>query len=307
MCVRRTKMMELIGLESIPDQISYEVLNATVCQGYVRQRIQYDVCGRRNTAFLLLPEGEERHPAVLVNHQHNSERNLGKSEVCGLAGNPLQAFGPALAQAGFVVIAPDSLCFEDRRVNASGTEKNDGDDDWQHFITMCYGILTGQTLAKMVIEDAMGAISVLNALDCVDHTRMGCMGHSYGGNTTIYLAAFDRRIRYACASGSAVTFRNRMENRVGIEMASVIPHFAREYDIDDVVCEICPTDFLIVSAVDDKYSKDAMEIYRKAKQAYEQADQGDRLAIRQYEGGHALTKERFDFILDWMRNAAAVH
>jgi hypothetical protein len=32
---------------------------------------------------------------------------------------------------------------------------------------MCYGILTGQTLAKVVIEDAIGAISVLNGLEFV--------------------------------------------------------------------------------------------------------------------------------------------
>lgn len=243
MSLPRQKMMELIGLDPVPDRIPYEVLEKTLCNGYEQLRIRYDVHGRKNIAFLLLPDRKGNRPAVLINHQHNGERNLGKSEVCGLAGNSLQAFGRTLAEKGFVVIAPDSICFEDRRLNASGVEKNDADDDWQHFFTMCYGILTGQTLAKIVIEDAMGAISVLNGLCCVDPARIGCLGHSYGGNTTTYLAAFDWRIHYACASGSAVTFRNRMENRVGIEMASVIPNFARYYDIDDLVCEICPTHF----------------------------------------------------------------
>lgn len=46
----------------------------------------------------------DNNPAVLINHQHNGERHLGKSEVCGLAGNPLQAFGPELARHGFVVL-----------------------------------------------------------------------------------------------------------------------------------------------------------------------------------------------------------
>jgi len=190
------KMAELIGLEPVSDKIGYEVLETVQCKGYRRELIQYLVHGRRNIAFLLLPDGEGKHPAVLINHQHNGERNLGKSEVCGIAENPLQAFGPALAEKGFVIIAPDSLCFEDRRVNASGIDKNDEDDDWQHFLTMCYGILTGQTLAKTVIEDAMGAISVLNRLDCVDHNKTGCLGHSYGGNTTTWLTAFDKRINY---------------------------------------------------------------------------------------------------------------
>ncbi len=45
---------------------------------------------------------------------------LGKSEVCGLAGNPLQAFGVALVKKGFVVLAPDSICFEDRKEKCKG-------------------------------------------------------------------------------------------------------------------------------------------------------------------------------------------
>ncbi|HEX2947043.1 MAG TPA: prolyl oligopeptidase family serine peptidase [Clostridia bacterium] len=299
MSTKSEKMIKLIGLEPVSNTIDYEVLETSQCNGYKRELIQYFIHGRKNIAFLLLPEGEGKHPAILINHQHNGERNLGKSEVCGLAGNPLQAFGPALAERGFVVIAPDSLCFEDRRFNASGINKND-DDDWHHFLTMCYGILTGQTLAKIVIEDAMGAISVLNGLDYVDYNKIGCLGHSYGGNTTIYLTAFDKRIHYACASGSAATFRNRIENGVGIEMASVIPNFVRYYDIDDVVCEICPTKFLIVSATDDKYSKDAMDVYKKAEKKYEKCNAGQQISIKQYEGGHALTPERFDFIVDWI-------
>jgi len=297
-------MLKLIDLNPVNNIIDYEILEVFQCDGYRRELIQYFIHGRKNIAFLLIPDGEGKHPAVLINHQHNRERNLGKSEVCGLAGNPLQAFGAALARKGFVVIAPDSLCFEDRRVNASGIDKNDEDDDWQHFLTMCYGILTGQTLAKTVIEDAMGAISVLNGLDCVDSNKIGCLGHSYGGNTTIYLSAFDKRIHYACASGSAVTFRNRMENNVGIEMASVIPNFMKYYDIDDVVCEICPTKFLIVSATEDKYSKDAMDIYKKAKIEYEKCNLGHQLNIKQYEGEHALTLERFNYIVDWISEAA---
>jgi len=48
-------------------------------------------------ALLLVPE----HPCgagVVALHQHNSQWHLGKSEVAGLAGEPLQAFGPALAE-----------------------------------------------------------------------------------------------------------------------------------------------------------------------------------------------------------------
>ncbi|WP_346879379.1 hypothetical protein [Clostridium sp. UBA3061] len=76
------------------------------------------------------------------------------------------------------------------------------------------------------------------------------------------------------------------------------------YDIDDVVCEICPTKFLIVSATEDKYSKDAMDIYKKAEKEYIKCNAGQQISIKQYEGGHALTSERFNYIVDWIIEAA---
>lgn len=42
-----------------------------------------------------------------------------------------------------------------------------------------------------------------------------------------------KRISFSCASGSACTYKNRMKNDVGIEMASVIPNFHSKYDIMD--------------------------------------------------------------------------
>lgn len=77
---------------------------------------------------------------------------------------------------------------------------------------------------KKVINDAMSGITLLSHLDGVNPKRIGTLGHSYGGNTVLFLSALDQRIAYSCASGSACTFENRIKNNVGIEMASVIPN-----------------------------------------------------------------------------------
>jgi hypothetical protein len=228
---------------------------------------------------------------------------LGKSEVCGLAGNPLQAFGPELARAGFIVLAPDSVCFEERRGNGHNAVTlplSEDDDFLQHYNAMCYRILKGGNLMQKVLSDAMCSVSLLAGLPYVDHTRIGTLGHSYGGNTVLFLTALDARIIFACASGSACTYKNRMENGVGIEMASVIPGF--QYEIDDLVRCIAPRELLIVSAEEDKYSKDADFIVEQARPFYEK--HYDNLCHKRFPGGHALTKERFDFIIDWMCTSA---
>ncbi len=298
----RSEIAKLIGI-SLPwktADVTYEVLDSVKEEGYTRQLISYTSDGDIVSAFLLLPDRLDNNPAILINHQHNREHHLGKSEVCGLAGNLLQAFGPELAKQGFVVLAPDSICFEERRKDPTV----EGFVFWQHFQEMCYRMLTGEFLMKKVLTDAMNGISLLAGLPFVDADRIGTLGHSYGGNTVLFLSALDERVSFACASGSACTFEYRMNHGTGIEMASVIPNFHGKYDIDDLVALIAPRKLLIVSSDEDKYSMDAPEIVEKAGNVYVELGVAQNLEHKRYSGGHALTEERFRDIIEWIAGNA---
>ena len=296
----RNEIADVIGIKipAVDSTIDYTILESTVEEGYTRQLLEYDSHGDKVRAFLLLPETLGKNPAILINHQHNREHHLGKSEVCGLAGNTWQAFGPELVKKGFVVLAPDSICFEDRRKDPTV----EGFDFWQHFDEMCYRILKGEYLMKKVLQDAMNGVSLLSQLEYVDSKRIGTLGHSYGGNTVMFLAALDERIAFSCASGCACTYKNRMLNGVGIEMASVIPGFVQKFDIDDLITCIAPRQLLLVSSDDDKYSKDAPDIVEKVSPMYINYNALDHLQHKRYQGGHALTEERFQDIIEWVEN-----
>lgn len=121
---------------------------------------------------------------------------------------------------------------------------------------------------QKVLEDARNGITLLYSLPYVCPGRIGTMGHSYGGNTALFLSALDGRVLFCCASGCACTYENRMQNNVGIEIAGVIPGIHGRYDIDDLVCCIAPRRLLLVSAEKDKYSMDAPCIVEKARHAY---------------------------------------
>ena len=292
------EIAEIIGIQMpiAEDKVDYKVLETVEENGYTRQLIEYASGEDKVSAYLLLPEKLGNNPAILINHQHNREHHLGKSEVCGLAGNPLQAFGPELAKKGFVVLAPDSICFESRRKDTSV----EGFDFWQHLHEMTYRIVRGEWLMKKVLEDAMKGISLLAGLKCVDKARIGTLGHSYGGNTVLFLTAMDERISFACASGNACTYEYRMKNGTGIELASVIPGFHGKYDIDDLVKCIAPRKLLLVSSDEDKYSMDAPYIVEKAGEKYVELGEPQNLYHKRYQGGHALTEERFADILEWI-------
>jgi len=281
---------------------THEIVEAP---GYRRLRISYTGDeGDPIPAFLLLPTGDPPFPAVLVHHQHNGQRYLGKSEVCGLLGDPLQAFGPALVRRGIAVLAPDSICFEDRRRNRTGTEPDEATDVAQHYDQLCYRLVRGDTLMRKVLDDSARGISILRAHPLIDPARIGIMGHSYGGNTVLFHAALDTRIAFACASGAACSYDYKMAHQYGIEMAEVIPGFAARFDIADLVRCMAPRRALIVSATNDAASQDADMIVTAAQTAWETLDAAQFLEHTRYQGDHALTQERFDTIVRWLVAAA---
>lgn len=298
----RQEIAEFLNFSIPTSPVPFQIENKVEEQGYTRMRISYpDDEGKDIPAFFLLPDGPGPFPAVLAHHQHHGERHLGKSEICGLVGDPMQAFGPALARKGIVVLAPDSICFEDRRKYMTGIEPGEGDSDTQqHFNELCYRLVSGDTLMRKVLDDATLGLSVLEGHPLIDTNRMGALGHSYGGNTVLFQTALDERIAFACSSGAASTYQNKMAQGTGIEMAMVIPGFATHYDVQDLVRCMAPRAVLLVTATQDKYSYDADRIVAEAQEAFDALDAGEHLTHKRYEGGHALSQRQFDDILVWI-------
>src|SRR5262245_9171891 len=119
----RREIAEFLGFKVTEASTPFTTHKIVEERGYRQVSISYTSQeGDAIPAFLLLPRGKGPFPAVLIHHQHHGQRHLGKSEVCGLVGDPLQAFGPTLVNHGIVILAPDSICFEDRRRNHTGTE-----------------------------------------------------------------------------------------------------------------------------------------------------------------------------------------
>jgi len=111
----RERIRSLLKLSSGSVVPSATVIDQVDGDGFTRSLIQYSVPdGDRIEAFLFQPTDETLPGAVLALHQHNSQWTIGKSEIAGSVGDPLQAFGPALARRGVTVLAPDAVGFESR-------------------------------------------------------------------------------------------------------------------------------------------------------------------------------------------------
>jgi dienelactone hydrolase len=297
----RAGLTSLLGAEPPATAPSLEVLADIPRDGYTEQRVRFAGFEGEVPAYLLLPDAARfPAPGVVVHHQHHSEWHLGKSEVAGRAGDPLQAFGPELARRGLVVLAPDAAGFEDRRATGPGTEPR-ADDARRYGNELAFRLVGGSLLMTVVLGDALAGLSALAAHPSVRAAAVGVAGHSYGGTTALFHAALDERVRFAAVSGCASTYRRRIADGTSIELASVVPGIRAVADLDDVVGLIAPRPLLLVSASGDPYSADADEVERAVAPRFPPGA----LRHARFDGGHALTPERRALILGWLAEAAA--
>src|SRR5262249_18391578 len=140
-------------------------------------------------------------PAILAIHQHAGQYDLGKSEPAGLSADEMYHYGLDLCGRGYVVLCPDQLCFEDRRpppadqatnptLVGAGLER----------LVFTGRIVAGSCLQTKYLHDLTCALDLLAGLADVDAGRLGAIGHSLGGQETLWLAWYDQRVRAAVSS-----------------------------------------------------------------------------------------------------------
>jgi dienelactone hydrolase len=276
--MKRNTLLELLG--PLPSRVAPEmrVLDEVDSGSFVRRTIEYYVePDERITAFLCLPHNRTKPlPGVYCFHQHAGNWLLGKSELVALAGDPDQAFAAELAERGFITLAPDAICFEDRCHDKESP-------DYNHVHQLHSRLIRGQTLLGKVLHDVSAGIDTLQAMSEVDPERIGFIGHSYGGRMALFAPVFDRRIKASVCNCGSTNYRNMP----GIQFDFVIPGILQHGDIEDVVCLVDPASLLILGGDQDKWSIGIESLVKYARKAF---DRGV-LDFEIYPGGHQFTVE----------------
>jgi len=225
--------MQLV-MGPLPDRsklcpLDLRVLEEAQEAGIVRRKITFEAEeGDPVPAYLLLPRGSAgKRPAVLCLHQ---TIGIGKGEPAGLGDNPNLRYALELAERGYVTLAPDYPNFGDYKLNVykrgylSATMKG----IWNH----------------------MRAVDLLQSLPEVDGRRIGCIGHSLGGHNTVFVGAFDVRIRAmvsSCGFNSFLGYEGG--NIIGWSHPGYMPRIASVYtaraermpfDFPEIVAALAP-------------------------------------------------------------------
>jgi dienelactone hydrolase len=210
-----------------------------------REVIDYAVApGERIRAFLLVPGGSARRRAgILASHQHAGEYWVGKSEPAGLAGRKMYHYGVELCRRGYLVLCPDHLGFEERYLPISIRKDTASEGREQESLLFANCLLHGSSLTAKYLFDMLQAFDVLAADDRVDPDRLGVVGHSLGGQTALWHAFYDKRVRVAFASCGFSTLASVQRHRIPHNLASYLPGLLQVGDIDDAVACIAPRAF----------------------------------------------------------------
>jgi dienelactone hydrolase len=237
-------MQEVMGplpKPTVPVPLDVRTLGEVRVGPIVRRKIDYhtDSPARRVSAYLLLPAGEAKRPAVLCLHQ---TIKIGKDEPAGLGDNVNLQYALHLAKRGYVTLAPDYPSFGEYRYDFDPKD----------------GYVSGSMKA---IYDNIRALDLLQSLPQVDGKRIGCIGHSLGGHNTMFTAAFDPRIKVLVSNcGFTRAHKYYGGKLAGWTSARYMPLISSRYgnnpdripfDFTEIVATFAPRPFLASSPLHD--------------------------------------------------------
>ena len=283
------KVMGKLPKRSNPLSFNILISDSTKEENFTRYTLTFTVAEKeRLPVYLYIPKQAgipKKLPAMLVLHGTNP---LGKGVVDGQGDKPNRAHARELAERGYVVIAPDYPSFGDLK-------DYDFEKDRYKSATM------------QAIFNHMRCIDLLQSRADVDPDRIGVIGHSLGGHNSMFVAAFDERIKVTVSSCGWTQFENynigeegskRYGGRLGPwAQTRYMPLIRSKYDLDerkipfnfsDIISAIAPRAFFSVSPLND--GNFDVEGVRKgvsiAERTYTELGANDMLQVRYPQAEH---------------------
>ena len=282
-----SKLVELRG--DLPPRVPMnpKVVERVQEKDHVRERVYfYSLEGVRVSSYMLIPndlkKGEKR-PGLLCLHGHTPD---GKESIVGLSEsyreNPYRGYALDMVRAGFVTIAPDWWGWGEREepdLNMSGRDKC----NVKFMAAAMYGI----PLLSLMICDGEAALDYLISRPEVDSERVGCLGNSFGGRMTMYMAVFDKRIKACAPCGCVNLFRER-SSKLSSCGAQFFPGLLRYGDVGEIFSLIAPRPCLHIIGTQDEllFEEDVAEIREKVQTAYDMLEASENVEFFTHDGGH---------------------
>lgn len=271
--------------------VKLQVIGEDRDSGVVRQLVRYESePGLPVEGYLLRPlvSPPSTGRAGVVALHGTSADNV--KVVAGVTGSEDRQLGLKLAQRGFVVFCPRCFLWQ----NAATYDEAVSNFTKRHPHT--------RGMHKM-LSDAMRAVDVLLSLKPdVDAERIGATGHSLGAKETLYLSAFDDRIRAAVASegGIGLPFTNwdaawYLGEGIHAEDFKLNHH--------QLLALIAPKPFLMIAGEHGHGAADGDRSWPYVEAAlpvYQLYGTRPRIGLYNHRQGHTVSPATFERLAEWL-------
>lgn len=304
----RARFWQLLG--DLPPLFTPEpaLLERSTREGCVVEHFAFDNgTGVLVYGYLLLPpQLTAPAPAVVHLHAHGGKYERGKEEIFDERVPGIQP-GPALVQAGYVVMAIDAYCFGERiRQGPKGDAESGREVEhalFKHFLWL------GSTLWGMMVRDDLLALNYLLTRPEIDPDRIGVTGMSLGGSRTTWLGALDERPRALVPVAQMTRYRDfaASGHYNGHSVYYYVPGvFKTDLDMEHLVALAAPRPQSILIGDKDPLSplSGIQSVAAYARQVYELYDAGDQFHVSIEAGiAHQYTPSMFTEMLSTMSRA----
>ena len=235
-------------------------------------------------------------PAILYNHAHGGDYELGKDELI-LGRGALQAppYAKVLTDLGYSALCVDAWGFGERR----------GRTESAIFKQMLWN---GQVMWGMMVYDSLRAIDYLAERPEVDAGRIGTLGLSMGSTMAWWVSALDTRIK-VCVDICCLTDYQALIDTNGLDEHSVyyyVPNLMKHFTSAGINGLIAPRAHLSLNGIYDPLTplEGLIRIDKELKQVYREANAPDAWKLLKYHTGHfetaSMRYEVIRFLRKWL-------
>lgn len=282
----------------------------------------------RVPGFLIIPEGARKagkFPVMIC--VHGTTQGSGKNRTAGLAGarpedppdppETSRAYGLELARWGYITLSIDLMC-DGERIPLEMTRYDTARFYEKHPEWSAVG---------KNIWDVQRSIDFLETLDFVDTSKIGCAGHSLGGHSSLFAAAFDHRIAAVCSNGGALAWQLPADHwsrpmgggRGPVSSYVYLPRF-RKYvdnpnlkppvDFEHLMMMVAPRPLLVMASEGEARSQGLVDKYAVAFRHYHAMGAEEKIGVFTYPNEHnyppVAKRHSFNWFDRWLDHTPAV-
>ena len=292
----------------LADDWDIEVIAEEQRDGYVAKKILLNISAwSRVEAYLLVPDTDQPHPALLLLHDHGAHFTIGKEKMVrpfGVTDEIAQDadkwcakyfegqyVGDYFASQGYVVFVTDALLWGSRG------RKEGALYDAQQALSSNL-LQMGMSWGGLIAWDDVSSAEFVSSLPYVNKEKVGVMGFSMGAHRAWMTAAATDCVKAAasvcwmCTTDSLMTMTNN-QNKGGSAYAMLIPNLRRHLDYPHVASIACPKPMLFINGLQDKlFPVDGVrDAYKIMQDVWDSQNVSDNLETHFYDTSHVCNRQ----------------